>query len=166
MKPDAQTTITARIRALQGMTTAEVREEWRRVMGEEPRSYHRTWLWRRLAWAIQAKEFGGLSERTKRRLEELAPEAEAWMPLGKRAFQSFQPPAPSPPGGNTPLPAPGTEIVRRYRGRDLLVRVLDDGFEFEGQRYVSLSAIVKVVTGGSHQSGPRFFGLKAREEAP
>jgi hypothetical protein len=45
------------------------------------------------------------------------------------------------------------------------VRVLEDGFEFEGQRYASLSAVVKVVTGGSHQSGPRFFGLTRREEA-
>ena len=68
--------IHARIDALRQMTVAELREEWRRVMDEEPRSRNRTWLWRRLAWAIQAMEFGGLSERARRRIEELIPIAE------------------------------------------------------------------------------------------
>ncbi len=159
-----QAPITDRIAALQRMSTADLREEWRQVMGEEPRSYHRTWLWRRLAWAIQAKEYGGLSERVKRRIEEkLAPQAEAWMPLGRRAFSALLVASPDPQNGNPPLPAPGTEIVRLYRGQNLVVRVLDDCFEFEGRRHASLTAIVKVVTGGSHQSGPRFFGLKDRK---
>jgi hypothetical protein len=165
MNRPEQASITTRIFALQRMSTAQLRAEWRRLMGEEPRSYHRTWLWRRLAWAVQAREFGGLSEQAGRRIEELTPEAEAWMPLGRRAFGTLPPTPPSPSNGNSPLPAPGSEIVRRYRGRNLVVRVLEDGFAFEGQRYASLSAIVKVVTGGSHQSGPRFFGLKGREGA-
>ena len=161
-----QSTITDRIHALQQMTTAQLREEWRCVMGEEPRSYHRTWLWRRLAWAIQAKEYGGLSARAQERLQELLPHAETWMPLGKRAFQNVGSPLPDPQLKDPRLPAPGTEVVRLYRGRNLVVRVLEDGFEFESRRYATLSAIVKVVTGGSHQSGPRFFGLKDLGEVP
>jgi hypothetical protein len=56
------------------------------------------------------------------------------------------------------LPAPGRAIVRRYKGETLRVTVLADGFEFKGERYGSLSAIAKSVT-GSHMNGYRFFGL-------
>src|SRR3989441_3534341 len=99
------------------MTVAELRQEWRRVMSEEPRSYNKGWLWRRLAWAIQAKEFGGLSARAEQRLQDLAVEAEAWMPLGKRAFQSA--PLPIPRVRDPRLPAPGTVLTRPYRDRTI-----------------------------------------------
>jgi len=59
------------------------------------------------------------------------------------------------------LPAPGTAIVRQYKGRTLQVLVLTDGFEFEGQRYKSLSAVAKKIT-GSHVNGYRFFGLEGK----
>jgi len=148
------------------MTTAQLREEWRHVMGEEPRSYHRTWLWRRLAWAIQAKEYGGLSARAQERLKELLPYAETWMPLGKRAFKDVGNALPVLQTRNPLLPPAGTEIVRLYRGRNLVVRILEDGYEFKGRRYASLTKIVKAVTGGSHQSGPRFFGITGKKETP
>src|SRR5712691_9768813 len=121
MKTDMQSTITARIHALQQMTTAQLREEWRRVMGEEPRSYHRTWLWRRLAWAIQAREYGGLSAMAQQRLKELLPQAETWMPLGKRGLQDADTPLPVPRNRDTRLPAPGTVLTRKYRGRTIAV---------------------------------------------
>ncbi len=44
------------------------------------------------------------------------------------------------------------------------VIVLDDGFEYQGERYRSLSAIARRIT-GSHWSGPTFFGLK-RQPSP
>jgi hypothetical protein len=137
------------------MTTAQLREEWRRVMGEEPRSFHSTWLWRRLAWAIQAKEFGGLSALAQERLAALSVHAEAWMPLGRRAFQEpLAAPGPTAP----PRPAPGTVLTRRYKGRTIAVSVRQDGFEHDGQVFGSLTAVAKAVTGGSHQSGNAFFG--------
>jgi len=153
-----QADLTARIQALQQMTVAELRQEWRRVMSEEPRSYNRAWLWRRLAWAIQAKEFGGLSARAKARLEELAVEAEAWMPLGKRAFRGQAAVAPVPRIRDARLPAPGTVLTRPYRGRTIAVTVLEGGFEYEGRRLASLTAVAKAIT-GSHWNGLEFFGL-------
>jgi len=39
------------------------------------------------------------------------------------------------------------------------VLVLDDGFEWRGKRYGSLTTIAKEIT-GAHWSGPRFFGLR------
>ena len=147
--------MTDRILALQRMSTAELREEWRRVMGEEPRSFHRRWLWRRLAWAIQAKEYGGLSALAQRRLEELSVHAEAWMPLGKRAFRGLA--SEATPGPRQP--EPGAMLTRRYRGRTIVVTVRQDGYEYEGKIYGSLTAVAKAVTSGSHQSGNAFFGL-------
>ena len=62
------------------------------------------------------------------------------------------------------LPVLGTlELLRQIEARKLAVRVvvLADGFEFEGERYRSLSAIAKAVT-GSHINGFRFFNLEGR----
>ena len=157
-----QTSMTDRIQALQGMTTAQLREEWRRVMGEEPRSYHRTWLWKRLAWAIQAKEYGGLTTRDQERLQELLPHAEAWMPLGKRAFQDVGSGIRVPKPKDSKIPVPGTVLTRAYRGQTIAVRTLEDGFDFEGTRYPSLSAVAKAVS-GMHVNGFRFFRLEGQE---
>lgn len=156
-----QSDLTGRIDALQRMTTAQLREEWRRVMRGEPRSYNRTWLWRRLAWAIQAKEFGGLSSRAKQRLEDLSANAVTWMPLGKRTFEGLAPLSTAPQPG-PPQPSPGTVLTRRYKGRTIAVAVRDDGYELDARIFTSLTAVAKAVTGGSHQSGRRFFGLTGK----
>ena len=154
----------ARIAKLQQMTTAQLREEWRRVMGEEPRSYNKAWLWKRLAWAIQAREYGGLSERAKARLEELLPYAEMWMPLGKRAFPNGETP-PTVRPSDRDLPPPGSIITRPYKGKNLAVLVREDGFEYEGTIYRSLTAIAQTVT-GSHWNGHHFFfGPKSKRKA-
>jgi len=142
-----------RILALQQMTTAELRSTWRRLLGEEPRSSNRGWLRKRLAWAIQVKEFGGLSEMAKGRIEELTPEAQIWMPLGRTALAGLM-------GSQSSEAAPRV-LVRTYRGRSLTVTVREDGFEFEGEIYASLTAVAKTIT-GSHVSGPRFFGTRRK----
>jgi hypothetical protein len=59
------------------------------------------------------------------------------------------------------LPAPGAAIVRQYKGRQIRVVVRTDGFEHEGTRYKTLTAIAKAVT-GSHMNGYRFFRLGAQ----
>ncbi|GMU35132.1 MAG: DUF2924 domain-containing protein [Planctomycetia bacterium] len=61
------------------------------------------------------------------------------------------------------LPPPGSMLRRAYKGRDLIVTILESGFEFEGRRYRSLSAIAKVVT-GAHWNGLLFFGLISQEK--
>lgn len=157
-----QADLTARIQALQRMSTAQLHAEWRRVLGEEPRSSNRTWLWRRLAWAIQAREFGGLSTRAQQRLEDLSANAEAWMPLGKRAFEGLAP-LPPAPQAEAARPSPGTVLTRKYRGTTIAVAVREDGYEFDGRIYGSLTAVAKAVTGGSHQNGRAFFNLPRTE---
>ena len=54
--------------------------------------------------------------------------------------------------------------MRQWRGRTHKVLVGEDGFEYEGQHYRSLTAIAEQIT-GAHWSGPRFFGLTKRTGA-
>jgi hypothetical protein len=56
---------------------------------------------------------------------------------------------------------PGTRLIRAWRGERHQVTVLEHGFEYRGERHVSLSAIARAIT-GTRWSGPAFFGLKTR----
>ena len=53
---------------------------------------------------------------------------------------------------------PGTRLLREWGGKTHTVIVIDDGFEYDGKRYQSLTQIARRIT-GAHWSGPRFFGL-------
>ena len=53
---------------------------------------------------------------------------------------------------------PGARLVREWRGRTHTIQVTEDGFEYDGKPYSSLSKIAHAIT-GAHWSGPRFFGL-------
>ena len=55
-------------------------------------------------------------------------------------------------------------MVRQWRGHTHTVLVREDGFEYEGQHYRSLTVIAERIT-GAHWSGPRFFGLTKRASA-
>lgn len=54
---------------------------------------------------------------------------------------------------------PGSQLVRHWHDKVYTVTVLDQGFEFEGQLYSSLTPIARQITGAAW-SGPRFFGFK------
>ena len=72
----------------------------------------------------------------------------------------------TPPGTKTHrdprLPSPGSTIVRDYRGQQLRLLVLGDGFELDGVHYGSLSEAARVVT-GQRWNGPLFWGLRERK---
>ena len=149
--------------ALDQMSVDALREKHRLVFGEENRSRHRDYLRKRIAWRLQALAEGGLSERARRRALEIATDAD----LRIRMPSAPEPPPQAPErtevhtfhdGRDGRLPVPGTTIMRVYQGRTLRVTVLEDGFEFEGERYRSLTAVAKKVT-GSHWNGMLFFGL-------
>jgi hypothetical protein len=59
---------------------------------------------------------------------------------------------------------PGTKLIREWHGHAHTVSVLDDGFEYEGERYPSLTRIARRIT-GVHWSGPLFFGISKRRRA-
>ena len=84
----------------------------------------------------------------QRRLQILAAEFEK----GARSFD---------PGG---MLKTGTRLVRQWRGHTHTVLVREGGFEYDGQRYRSLTVIAERIT-GAHWSGPRFFGVNKRARA-
>jgi hypothetical protein len=151
------------VAALQRMSTGQLCERYAELFGEPTRTRHRTYLVRKIAWKLQALAEGDLSERARRRAEELAhgTELRVMPPKSTEATQTAAVVQHAAVATDERLPAPGTAIVRQYKGRKLQVLVLTDGFEFEGQRYKSLSAVAKKIT-GSHVNGYRFFGLEGK----
>ena len=151
------------VAALQQMSTGQLCERYAELFGEPTRTRHRTYLVRKIDWKLQALAEGGLSERARRRAAELARGAELRVmpPKANEVTHAAAVVAHATTSTDSRLPTPGTAIVRHYKGRTLQVLVLPDGFEFEGQRYKSLSAVAKKIT-GSHVNGYRFFGLEGK----
>jgi len=143
------------------MTASELARRYAELFGEATRTRHRTYLIRKIAWKLQALVEGDLSERARRRAQELARGTELRV-MPQKPADATQPATVvqhAAVATDERLPAPGTAIVRQYKGRTLQVLVLPDGFEFEGRRYPSLSAVAKAIT-GSHINGYRFFRLE------
>src|ERR1700686_1876197 len=136
--------------ALEKRETQELRAEWRKLYrAEPPRRLSRDLILRGIAYRIQERKHGGLGLATKRRLNALAEE------LKTKGASHFDAAA---------VLRPGTKLVREWHGRTHTVMVAEDGFEFDGQRYRSLTRIAALIT-GVHWSGPVFFGLKKRSGA-
>jgi hypothetical protein len=107
-----------------------------------PQGLSRDLLIRALAHQLQERVAGGANRALRRRLHTLAGE------FAKKS-RSFDPAL---------VPKVGATLVRQWRGHAHTVLVRDDGFEYEGQYYRSLTVIAERIT-GAHWSGPRFFGL-------
>lgn len=151
------------VAALQRMPTGQLCERYAELFKELTRSRHRTYLIRKIAWKLQALAEGDLSERARRRAAELAEGTELRV-MPPKEIEVVRAPAfitRTPIASDSRLPEPGTAIFRQYKGRRVEVLVLTEGFEFEGDRYTSLSAVAKKIT-GSHVNGYRFFGLEAK----
>jgi hypothetical protein len=149
------------------MTVGQLRERYLQVTGETTQAANRKWLVRRIIWRMQSIEEGGLSERAIARARELANGADLRSTAPKQRSLSADADRRTRVVacgqlGNVNLPLPGTLITRMYKGRQLQVRVVTGGFEFEGDLFKSLSALAKKIT-GSHWSGNKFFNLSDKE---
>ena len=116
-------------------------QRWRMAFGREaPPRLSRALMQKAIAYEVQVEAFGGLPARTRRALRAAA------KANGKLALSN--------------LPSRGTRLIREWHGTVHEVEVLEDGYLWRGERYRSLSAIARTIT-GSKWSGPRFFGLLA-----
>jgi hypothetical protein len=156
------------IAALQRMTIDQLRNRFWDVFGEQTHARNKEWLVRRIAWRIQAQVEGDLSERARQRASELANDADLRVSAPKAVVPAAAPErtmtAKVALTADNRLPLPGTIITRPYKGQMLQVKVLREGFEFEGEVFNSLSAAAKRIT-GSHCNGYLFFRLSAERSA-
>jgi hypothetical protein len=141
-------TVLARVAALKTARTTDLKQQWRALFGTEPPPYNRGFLESRLAYRIQELAYGGLKPETVERLEALAEGLD---------------------GNDTPMrgrrgmsrPITGTVLVREWQGVEHRITVLDDGYEYQGRPYKSLSAVARAIT-GTRWNGLVFFGLKSQ----
>lgn len=148
------------IAALPTLGVKQLQLRYAEQFGEPTHCHNKAWLVKRIAWRMQVRSEGGLSDRARQRATELADDAHLRLgpPKVSRNSAPKPPPVILPIAVNNRLPAPGTVITRTYKGQTLAVEVLTDGFAYEGERFASLSAVAKHIT-GSHVNGFRFFGL-------
>ena len=163
-----QLNVAKEVAALKRLTTRELRSRYADTFGEATNANNKAWLVKRIAWRLQVQAEGDLSERARRRAEELANDADLRLspPWEKAVTATLELPeiaAPRCPG-DARLPLPGTILIRVYKGESLEVQVLAQGFEFEGVIYPSLSAVAKAIT-GQHCNGFHFFRRPLGQEA-
>jgi len=152
------------IAELRRMTVNELADRYAELFGEQTRTRHKQYLLRKIAWRIQSNAEGDLSVRARRRAAELANDADVRVtpPRNSNAIPTNVTPVEHPVtlSDDPRIPSVGTAITRKYKGRKIQVIVLEDGFDFDGERYKSLSAVAKAIT-GTHCNGFRFFKLEA-----
>lgn len=119
-------------------------ELWQKLFKTHPPDLRKDLLIQFLAYRLQEEEFGGLGDRSHRRVRELA---------GSIAATS------RPSGFQKLAIKPGTRLIREWKHQVHVVNVEEGNYEYKGARYESLSEIARLIT-GTRWSGPLFFGLK------
>lgn len=138
--------LTEQLAELQQLDVSALKAEWRRLFRSQPHSLSRDLIVRAIAHRCQEVAMGGLSKASARKLRA----------VNEQSGDSAKPPV------RTPRPAilPGARLIREWHGRTHSVTVTENGFDYGGRSYRSLTEIAKLIT-GAHWSGPRFFGLSS-----
>ncbi|MBF0628157.1 MAG: DUF2924 domain-containing protein [Magnetococcales bacterium] len=136
------------VAALTEMPIADLKKKWVDLHPKtEPPPFNRAFLVKRLAHRIQELSLGGLPEQAEKRMERLLTE-------------EATPPIPKQPQGDRLLP--GTRLIREWKGQECCCTVLEDGFEYQGRKFGSLSAVANFIS-GTKWNGLTFWGLKKQE---
>jgi hypothetical protein len=135
----------AEITVLPDLDHTELRARWKKLFGNPaPKSLRRKFLAKAVAYQMRVEAHGGLSPVIRRRLREIADavrRGDVDAVLGSPSIKR------------------GTQMIRQWKDKTLTVTALDDGFEFDGRIFSSLSAIAKAIT-GTNWNGYSFFGIK------
>lgn len=156
---------------IQALDTDGLRSRYRVLTRRRAPPHLPRWLLLRIvAWRLQAKTLGGLDAETGRMLDSLG-RAKADLRSGRkdhagkdgaRRASAIPDVPPVPAGGRL---RPGTLLVREHGDELHRVMVLEQGFEWQGRTFRSLSEVACAIT-GTVWSGPAFFGLNARRKRP
>ncbi len=142
--------VAVKLQALAEMDYDALRAEWRRLYrAHPPKRVSRDLLMLGVGWKVQERAYGGLGAATKRRIADLAKTVERNGDVTRNRVARLK---------------PGAKFVREWRGETHTVIVLEDGFEWKGTQWRSLSAIAREIT-GVHWSGPRFFAVNGKAKA-
>jgi len=142
----AAQSVGAKLQALERMDYAALRLEWRRLYRvEAPKRVARELLLLGVGWKLQEQAYGGLRGTTRRMLVELSQTLERDGDVTRSRVTRLK---------------PGAKLIREWHGKTHTVIVCEEGFEWRGKPWRSLSVIARTIT-GMHWSGPRFFGLNA-----
>jgi hypothetical protein len=155
-------TILKEIEQLRSLTVIGLRKRYQEVFGEGSRSGNKDYLFRRVAWRLQANAEGDLSERARRRALEIANDADLRIRAPKSLLNSAAHTRTTVTAINgardSRLPKAGTLLTREFKGKMYVVKVLEEGFEYEGHTYQSLSKIATQIA-GCRWNGFTFFAL-------
>src|SRR5437016_14315724 len=126
-------TVLAQLTALKTAPAAALKARWRELFDTQPPPYNRRFLESRLAYRIQELAFGGLKPETVERLAALAERLEGKATRRTRSHHD--------------RPITGTRLIREWQGVEHSVTVRDDGYEYQGRPYKTLSAIARLIAG-------------------
>ena len=144
--------VVAQLAALRKMSVVELKQRWEALFGTPAPNNSRSYLEVRLGNRIQELMLGGLSRDTRRVLDLLVKELE-----GKNTRKAIM--------TDPRKPVPGTRLLREWDGAEHSVTVLRDGFDWQGRKFKSLSAVARAIT-GTQWNGYRFFGLREAGRDP
>lgn len=142
----ADASVVMQLAALKRMTVVELKTKWESLFGAPAPNNSRSYLELRLGYRIQELTLGGLSRETRRTLDLLADEIEGR--IGRKAIIA-----------DSRNPVVGTRLVREWDGVEHTVTVMKDGFDWQGRKFKSLSAVARAIA-GTQWNGYRFFGLR------
>jgi hypothetical protein len=134
--------------SLPGLSREQLAETWKELFGiAPPVRVSKQFMMRAIAHRLHENALGGLKPATRRFLEKAAQDASN----GKKVSLPF------------PAVKAGTRLLREWHGITYEVAVTEDGVQFQGKQYKSLSEVAGIIT-GVKRSGPLFFGLKRKAE--
>ena len=144
MKPPS---VLKKVAELNDMDLSQLKDRWRELFDSEPPSYGRTMMTKRLAYRIQELAYGGLPGEVRDEVNRILHSA-GYDDIGRKGHVKKQ-------SG----PVPGTLLIREWKDGRHEVSALENGFEYRGRRFRSLSAVAFHIT-GTKWNGPAFFGLR------
>lgn len=136
-------TIIRQVIELESKSAAEIRQIYNEIMPKKcAANANKEYLRPRVAYRLQELAFGSLGEETRAKLLKIA---------GGVSINTLR--------HHSDLIA-GTKICREWGGAIHEVEVLKDCFEYQGQKFKSLSSIARKIT-STRWNGPKFFKLKS-----
>ena len=127
------------------LSKPELVATWKESFQTEPNDqWRKGLLLQLLCYRLQEQAFAGLGSNTCRQLRQLAHEVARNSDISASSTRRLK---------------PGTRLARSWKGHVHVVHVIEDGFDYKGARYTSLSEVARLIT-GTRWSGPLFFGLK------